>query len=228
MNVIIRIYSVVLLAYTGWRTYDFISAQLPKNDINFWLSIAFLFATEVGLILWHETHLRKVTTREQEYITRAMTWVDFVGSLAAGTADMILRQTLVEGYTIPPAMAQFLLYGLPIIMATNVAAVILYEQSDAETQQERAEAELTFEIHRQAIRDLRADRKAIATAKKTAVYSRMRNRVTGRVDREYRELPSPAPPPEPSVPLMVPDGHKPYPAETGVPPNPTSRRTRKS
>src|SRR5512146_1460787 len=131
MKWIIRIYSVVLLGYTGWRTFDFISGQLPKNDISFWLSIAFLFCTEAGLVLWHETHLHHTTTENQDRITFALTWVDFVGSLAAGIADMIVRQTFIDGYTIPPALAQFLMYGLPAIMAFNVAGVILFEQYDA-------------------------------------------------------------------------------------------------
>jgi hypothetical protein len=187
MKVIIRVYSVVLLAYTGWRTFDFMSSQLPKNDISFWLSITFLFATEFGLVLWHETHLRHTTTREQEYIGKAMTWVDFVGSLAAGIADMILRQTLVNGYEVPPALAQFLIFGLPLIMAANVGAVILFEQNDAETQEERAEKQLRFEIHRQAMIDLRKDRSAIAEEKKKAIYRKMRASVTDRVDNEYKD-----------------------------------------
>src|SRR5512146_1845823 len=104
MKWIIRIYSVVLLGYTGWRTFDFISSQLPKNDISFWLSIAFLFCTEAGLLIWHELHLKHTTTEEQENIARWMTWIDFIGSLTAGIADMILRQTLVQGYQVPPAL----------------------------------------------------------------------------------------------------------------------------
>ena len=57
--------------------------QLPKNDISFWLSIAFLFATEAGLLLWHELSLRHVTTHKQENIATWLTWIDFVGSLSA-------------------------------------------------------------------------------------------------------------------------------------------------
>ena len=128
MKWVIRVYSLILLGYTGWRTYDFMSSQLPKNDLTFWLSIAFLFATEAGLVLWHEANLNHTTTQEQEYISTAMTGIDFVGSLTAGIADMILRQTILEGYQIPPVLAQFLIFGLPLIMAANVGAVILFER----------------------------------------------------------------------------------------------------
>lgn len=190
MKWIIRIYSLVLLAYTGWRTYDFMASQLPKSDISFWLSIAFLFATEAGLVLWHEMHLHHTTTETQDKLTFALTWIDFVGSLAAGIADMILRQTFIDGYQIPPMLAQFLLYGLPCIMAINVAGVIVYEQHDAETQEEAAEKAAMFEIHKTAIKQLRAERQALATEKSGLIYARLRGQITGRVDHVYQGAPA--------------------------------------
>lgn len=184
MKVVIRVYSVILLAYTGWRTYDFISSQLPKNDISFWLSIAFLFSTEAGLILWHETGLRHITTREQDYIARAMTWIDFTGSLSAGVADMILRQTLVQGYVIPPALVQFLIYGLPVIMAANVAAVILFETHDAEMQRSKEESALLFEAHQRAMKNLADSRSAFADRMQQHIAQEIERRATGKVQRK--------------------------------------------
>lgn len=190
MKWIIRVYSLVLLAYTGWRTYDFMSSQLPKSDISFWLSIAFLFATEAGLVLWHEAHLHHVTTDTQDKLTQALTWIDFVGSLAAGVADMILRQTFIEGYEIPPMLAQFLMYGLPCIMAINVAGVILFEQNDAEVQEDAAEKAARFEVHKQAMKQIRADRQALATEKSGVIYNRLRGHVVGHVDSTYGDAPA--------------------------------------
>lgn len=189
MKWIIRIYSLVLLAYTGWRTYDFMSSQLPKSDISFWLSIAFLFATEAGLVLWHEAHLHHTTTDVQDKLTMGLTWIDFVGSLAAGIADMILRQTFIDGYQIPPMLAQFLMYGLPCIMAINVAGVILFEQNDAEVQEDAAEKAARFEVHKAAMKQIRADKSAMATEKSDVIYKRVRGRVTGYVDDVYSDGP---------------------------------------
>lgn len=191
MKWIIRIYSLVLLAYTGWRTYDFMQSNLPKSDISFWLSIAFLFATEAGLVLWHEAHLKHTTTDTQDKLTFALTWIDFVGSLAAGIGDMVLRQTFLQGYQIPPALAQFLLYGLPCIMAINVAGVILFEENDAETLEDKAEKAARFEIHKTAMRDIRRDKQALATEKSDVIYRRLRGRVVSDVDNVYGDAPHP-------------------------------------
>jgi len=183
---IVRVYSFVLLAYTGWRTFDFIQMQLPSSDLAFWLSIAFLFSSEAGLLIWHEISLRHVTTNEQEAIAVGLTWVDFVASLAAGVADMILRQTLVADYVVPPALAQFILYGLPLIMAMNVAGVLLFQSNDSEVQLDRARRQADYEIHRQAIRDLTKDRGVIAEEMKRSIYDDLRGEITGRTSRRYK------------------------------------------
>jgi hypothetical protein len=113
----------------------------------------------------------------------------FVGSLSAGIADMILRQTFIDGYQIPPALAQFLLYGLPCIMAVNVAGVIIFEENDAETLEDKAEKAARFEIHKAAMKQIRADKSAMATEKSDVIYKRVRGRVTGYVDDVYSDGP---------------------------------------
>lgn len=190
MKWIIRIYSFVLLAYTAWRTVDFLLSQLPKNDVSLWLSLAFLFASEAGLLLWHEVSLNHTTTREQHYISTGLTWVDFIGSLAAGTADMILRQTMIDGYAIPMWLAQALIYGLPATMAANVAAVLLYLSNDAEVQLDRAKKHLKFEIYEQAMKELGENRGAIAESMKKDIFRELRDDVTGKVAKQFMREPS--------------------------------------
>lgn len=179
MRWIVRMYVFILLAYTGWRTYDFMINQLPVGDTSYWLAILFLFATEAGLALWHEVSMSHVTTKEQEEISVALTWIDFVGSLAAGIADMILRQTIASNYQIPTTLVGFLIYGLPAIVALNVAGGLMYLSNDAELQLTRAKKQLRFEITRQAIAELRDRKAAIAEKEKTAIYQKMHTEVTG-------------------------------------------------
>jgi hypothetical protein len=184
MQWIIRLYSLVLLAYTGWRTFDFMGSQLPKDDLSFWLSIIFLFATEVGLLLWQELSLSHATTEEQEDIAKWMTWIDFAGSLGAGIADMILRQTLIQ-YEVPVWLGQFLIYGLPLVVGMNVAAVLLYQWNDADAQIEREKRQTKFLIYKAALQDLRAARKEIASDKKSMIYNELREDIVGQIDRRH-------------------------------------------
>jgi hypothetical protein len=148
MKWIIRGYAMVLLAYTGWRTYDFMVAQLPAGDM-------------------------------------ALTWLDFAGSLAAGVADMILRQSFYQGYVIPPALALFLLYGLPALVALNIAGVLYYFSNDGEIQIDQRKKELKFEITRQALQELDENKDAIAAAMKEDIFKKLRDDVTGKVARRF-------------------------------------------
>jgi len=190
----IRLYALVLLGYTGWRTYDFMMLQLPAGDTGNLLALLFLFATEAGLALWHEISLRHTTTREQFGIATGLTWLDLAGSLAAGVADMILRQSIGE-YAIPAILGQFLIYGLPLIVALNVAGVLLYLGNDSETQLDRAKAELRYEITKQALKELSDNRGAIAESMKRDISKRLKDDVTGRLVKQY--LADPAPPQRP-------------------------------
>lgn len=190
MKWIIRLYALVLLGYTGWRTYDFMMLQLPNGETGNLLALLFLFATEVGLALWHEISLRHTTTREQYGIATSLTWLDLAGSLAAGVADMILRQS-IGSYAIPALLGQFLIYGLPLVVALNVAGVLLYLGNDSETQLDRAKAELRYEITRQALRELSDNRGAIAESMKKDISKRLKDEVTGRLVKQYLADPSP-------------------------------------
>lgn len=190
MRWVIRGYAFILLGYTGWRTYDFMVNQLPAGDTSSWLAILFLFATEAGLILWHEVSMSHSTTREQQAIATTLTWVDLLGSLAAGIADMILRQTLRDNYTIPPTLLTFLIYGLPVIVALNVAGALLYLSNDAELQVDRAKKQLRFEITRQALRELHENQGSIAEGMKKDIYRQMRDDVTGKLAKEYLKTPA--------------------------------------
>lgn len=184
MRWIVRVYVFILLGYTGWRTYDFMINQLPDSEFSSWLAILFLFATEAGLALWHEVSMSHVTTKEQEDIATALTWVDFVGSLAAGIADMILRQTIASNYQVPVTLVSFLIYGLPAIVALNVAGGLMYLSNDAELQLTRAKKQLRFEITRQAIAELRDRKSAIAEKEKTAIYQKMQHDVTSNITEQ--------------------------------------------
>ena len=199
MRWIIRVYAFILLGYTGWRTYDFMVNQLPQGqDASQLLALLFLFATEIGLVLWHEISMSHTTTREQHGISTALTWLDLIGSLGAGVADMILRQTFITGYQIPALLATLLIYGLPVAVALNVAGTLLYLSNDGELQIDRAKRQLRFEVTRQAIRELKDNQSAIAEGMKRDIYRQLRDDVTGKLEKEFLKDQKTAPPAAPT------------------------------
>lgn len=170
MKLVIRCYAVILLLYSGWRSYDFIKNQLPEGEISMWLSILFLFATEAGLAIWHEASVNHSTTYTQHTTAIILTWVDFAASLGAGTADMILRQTLMEGYQIPALLASALIFGIPLIVAANVAGALVFLANDAESKLEQARRFLLFEASRQALKSIAENREVLVSGKRDEIY----------------------------------------------------------
>lgn len=171
MKWVIRAYSLVLLAYTGWRTYDLMLNNLPKDWSSSLLALLFLFAAEVGLILWHEASISSTSTYNQHYVATALTWLDFVGSTVAGVGDMIIRQTIIGDYAIPPLLAIVIIYGLPSLMALNVAGAIIYLSNDAQSVKDREKRMLDFEAHDQAIRELKQHRRTLVAQAKRDIYA---------------------------------------------------------
>jgi hypothetical protein len=187
MKWIIRFYGICLLIYTGMRTFWFIRDQLPTGDASTILALVFLLATELGMLLWHEMSLRHTTTEVQQNIATVMTWLDFAGSTLAGTADMIIRQHFLTGYQLPGWLGLVVLYGLPCLMAVNVASTLIYTSNDSDALLERAdrrleheENRLEIEARRQALRELHANRAAIAERLQPHYYKQIHDRVTGR------------------------------------------------
>lgn len=185
MKWIIRAYSFALLAYTGWRTYDFMASQMPTGQTGGFIAILFLFATELGLLLWHEVSMNHTTTEIQSYIAVALTWLDFAAATGAGIADMILRSTFAEGYNVPPLLATILIYGLPLAVAANVAGVLLYLSNDSETVIEREKSKLRHEIHKQVLKDLSDSRGTVAASLKKTIATQLREEVTGNTLRTF-------------------------------------------
>lgn len=185
MTIILYIYSVVLLGYTGWRTYDFMYMQLPTDGaVRYVLPLLFLFATEIGLLLWHYVLNHAITTRYQHRIVMALVIVDFFGSLTAGVADMILRQTFIVGYIVPPLLVEVLIYGMPSIVAMNVAGFLAYEYFDSERSQKRAEREVIFEIHEQAMEEIANSRGSVAKELKSDIKDHILESVIGKIRAE--------------------------------------------
>jgi len=155
---IIRIYTYLLLTYTGWRTYDFMSTQLPDTDTGMIIALLFLLATEIGMIIWHEASMHHVTTDIQLFISTTLMWIDFFGATGAGIADMILRQTVTADFVIPERFATILVYGLPVAVALNVAGALLFISNDADTQLSSAKRSVKLELLTAALKEIRSNK----------------------------------------------------------------------
>ena len=177
----LRAYGVGLLIYTGYRTWSFMIEQLPAGTSGQMIALIFLLSAEIGLLLWHELSLRHTTTEVQHGVAVVMTWICFFASTGAGIGDMILKQTLNAGYEVPPLLVSVLIYGLPLIMALNVAASLIYFQNDAQNQIERAGREMEFAAQKEAMKEAKSRKKALAQDLKGVIVDDLEKKVVASI-----------------------------------------------
>jgi len=191
MKWVLRVYAVSLLIYTGYRTWRFLQTTLPASETGAFVSLVFLLAAEIGLLVWHELSLRS-TTGAQNSIANVMTWLDFGASTAAGIADMLISQTFLDGYQIPVMLGLAIVYGLPLVMAANVAAAIMYFNADSDEQLNKARRMLKHTIHSEAIKEVTGQQKAVAKGLAPELTEQIQGEVIAEVRTAILGAPEPS------------------------------------
>lgn len=182
MGVIMYVYGCILLGYTVYRSYDFLQYNLP-TAIAGEVALLGVFALDIGLIVWDTAYSYFAKSKRQEQISLAFIVVDFLGSFGAGVADMILRQTMIN-YVMPPVLGKILIYGIPAIVAGNVAALIYYMINDPTQAEKRVRRRIEAKVIEGALEQVEADADALAQEVKKSIAEvikrRAKENVTGR------------------------------------------------
>jgi len=186
-KVIMTGFALLMLVYSGWRSYDYIGGNLAGVDetTRFIVSVAFLAFSEIGLILWLHVARPQSTTDTHETTATIVIWINFIGILILGLGDLLRRNTLYEvdlSYLDP-----ILLLAPWVLVFVNLGAYLVYTMSDSDEQLDREERRLRheevgleMEARRGAVRELRANRDAIGQELAPHYYNDIKGRITGR------------------------------------------------
>lgn len=168
-------FAVMLLLYSAWRSWDYMVNNLEGVGVTTsWLvAFAFLFASEIGLLIWLHFARSKATTGIQETVSTVMIAVNFVGAMTLNLADLLVHNKL---YNVDMSVIDPVLLLAPwILIAANVGGYIIYHMADSEEQLSKAERQLAHEevkyeidARMEAIKQLRQNR--VATSEKLAPY----------------------------------------------------------
>ena len=184
----------VLVAYFGWRSYDFVTASLTgvSETVTILIGVIYVLATDVSFLLWRHVAAPTATTRRQHSIADAMAWILMALTVLTSAGDVLLHNRL---YTIDAAWLGPVLLFLPVAtVGVNLIGLKLFEDSDADRIEdlnaravEFAENELSAEVHRAAIVEVRRSRAELAGKLAPHIAADVRNKVT---DRTFARLPT--------------------------------------
>src|SRR3990167_7143141 len=181
-------FAIALLIYSGWRTWDYMSQYLLKGvgvTTSMVIGAAFLFVTELGYLAWLHLARPHATTDVQETTAGAMIYIDLMGSLAIGLADLLVHNTLYSFNA--PWLDPVLLFTPWLLIAANLIGYTIYHTGDSDEQLARAErrlhheeVKLEMEARTQAINELKSNMQGLAGKLAPHYYKDLTDRVTGR------------------------------------------------
>ena len=122
--------AVLLLVVTGYRSWHFLTTSLPHEYQI--IAYAGLFGLDIGALIWAYAWMRAATNTKQDEIALVMFVVDVLGMLATSLADTLLYQQGVQ-VEMPEAFKIAALWGVPIIIASNAVAAVLYHMASEST-----------------------------------------------------------------------------------------------
>lgn len=192
---------LVMLGYQAWRVFDYMNSNLVgvSDDAKFWVSLAFLTFTEIGMLTWLHVAQPGATTTRQEQVATVMIWVDYAGSMLLGLADLAVHNTI---YQVDLSRIDPILFFAPwVIVVLNVGGWIVFQSNDSDEKLAReqrrllhAEHELEVKARSDAIRELHANMEGISRKLAPFYFKDISDRVTGRTaarfGREAEKLPA--------------------------------------
>ena len=125
----------MLLIYTAWRSYDFLSTTVPSGfEI---LGLVGLWGLDIGAVAWSLVWIFGSSTKYQDWTSMAFFIIDLAGviltsitdSLMYGAKDSAMTDVL-SGITSAP---------IPLVVVANVVAGFIYHMTSPETKARREE-----------------------------------------------------------------------------------------
>jgi len=159
---LVTLMGLALLGYTALRTLDLIQLTLPANQqvVGYLALVAF----DGGLVGWTLFYLHGAKGAWQRGIAALMILVSLVGVLIAFGVDTFYqsaaRGTIAE---IDPQMVTTAIWGMVIIIGTNVAAVTGIHLMDPEARRLQAEEEARDKITEAALRQIASSAESLAS-----------------------------------------------------------------
>lgn len=199
-----------LLLFTASRTFDLLQSILGQE--NSFFCIMALCALDGGLVGWTRYYIHGARG-DQRNVAIISIIFDLVGVSIAFIADMFLRGGR-NGFSagISNDAAGLVILALAVVIAYNIAAVIVAAIVDPKTRLRHAEEEAEFEVENETLKEIKKNSKTIAKqlAKQRADMWSDHTKSEALHDSEQRwggtAGPTKSPSPNGSPALALPDG----------------------
>ena len=158
-DIIVLLLDAVLLIYTAWRSYDFLTTTVPDGFQI--LALIGLWGLDIGAIAWSLVWIFGSTAKFQDWTAMSFWVIDLVGvfltsitdSLMYGAKDGVLTTTLMS----------IAMVAIPLVVFGNVLAGFIFHMTSPATKARRSA--------RKALAEHNAKMDEIAAMERDLVYA---------------------------------------------------------
>lgn len=133
-DVIVLILDAVLLIYTGWRSYDFLTTSVPEGFEL--LALVGLWGLDIGAVAWSLVWIFGSSTKYQDWVAMFFFVFDLLGVILTSLADSLMYGQ-ADG-ELSKMIGGIAVVAVPLIVVANAVAGFIYHMTSPQTKQRRA------------------------------------------------------------------------------------------
>ncbi|MCJ7432717.1 MAG: hypothetical protein MUO77_04440, partial [Anaerolineales bacterium] len=150
-DLIVILLDAVLLIYTAFRSYDFISTTVPTGfEI---LALVGLWGLDIGAIAWSLVWIFGSSSKYQDWTSMAFFIIDLVGVILTSVTDSLMYGAKDGAMT--SVLTGISTVAIPLVVVSNVVAGFIYHMTSPATKARREERKANA-AHREKMSEITA------------------------------------------------------------------------
>jgi hypothetical protein len=134
-DLIVLLLDAVLLIYTAWRSYDFLSTTVPTGfEI---LGLVGLWGLDIGAVAWSLVWIFGSSTKYQDWTSMSFFIIDLVGVILTSITDSLMYGA--KGGAMTGVLSGVATVAIPLVVVSNVVAGFIYHMTSPVTKARREE-----------------------------------------------------------------------------------------
>lgn len=133
-DVIVLILDAVLLVYTGWRSYDFLTTSVPAGYEL--LALVGLWGLDIGALAWSLVWIFGSSTRYQDWTSMFFFIFDLMGVILTSMTDSLMYGQ--RDSALSTMLSGIAVVVVPLIVVANAVAGFIYHMTSPQTRERRA------------------------------------------------------------------------------------------
>jgi len=132
-DLIVLILDLVLLVYTAWRSYDFLTTTVPDGFQM--LAMVGLWGLDIGSVAWSLVWIFGSSAQYQDWVSMAFFIIDLTGVILTSLTDSLMYGQ--KGGVMTSTLTGVAVVAIPLIVVLNVVAGFIYHMTSPDTKVRR-------------------------------------------------------------------------------------------